>query len=1814
MKKFMALILTLVLISGMVPMLNFGVEKAYAAGTAPTGAGTEEDPYQIVSEGNLVWLSDQVASNNTFLGKCFVQKNDITLAQEWSPIGDFNLGNNGFSGTYDGDMHFINNLIINVTALSSNPGLCIGLFGSCDKATIKNVRIFQGNIKVKKGFQQNFVGGICGYAQDSNIMNCSFNGSITNENTNTTTDSDGQTGFTGGIVGMYSNCGGTGIISGCYNEGMITGSGGSTRGGPVVGGIAGMVSGVTILNCYNTGAITNTGVPANDCAAGGILGRGGSMDGMGDTVSKLVNCYNSGTVHMTYDGLSTAYIGGNIGWNMDTNCANLGITNTACYYLGGTAIVSGSGIVTNTYDGMSKTDIEMKTTDTFSSWDTSIWNIQSGQYPTLKAFVVPTNHPPTAKSTVPTQAITETGTASFNAADIAEDADSGDTLTIASIETVPAAATATATLNSGTVTVTGVAAGTTSVMVKVSDGKTTVDVNVPITVTADVNQAPTDIALSASTMDENAGNNAVVGTLSSTDPDEGDTFTYTLVTGTGDTDNASFNISGNTLCITNSPDCETKSSYTVRVCTTDQGGLTYEKTFIITVNNVNETPTITVPATISVTENVGSALTGISFADVDAGSGIVTTTMDVGSGTLSATAGAGVTVSGSGTASMTLSGTISDINAFIAASKVSFTTALNATVSVTLTVGMNDGGNTGSGGAKTASSPVTLTVTPVNHAPTLSTTASNPTFTENGNAVYLFSGTSMINEGGQNLTNLTLTVNNLADGSNEILKLDGSAVALTDGNNGSTATNGMTYSVSVAGSTATVTVSKTDGISSNAMQTLVFSMKYQNASENPNTASGRTVTLTSLTDNGGTSNGGVDTSTLSCASMVTVVAVNDAPVVITSGTTTPFNKTTGVTAIPVVIDSGITVSDVDNATLSSGMVSLTGNFHSGEDILAFVNDGSTMGNISASYDASTGVLMLNSSGATATVAQWQSALRAVTYTNSSDSPNTSNRTISFLINDGAADSSVTTKTVSVSNIAVVPGAPTGVTATAGDASVTVSFTEPASNGGAAITEYIVTSSGGQTATGGTSPITITGLTNGSAYTFTVKASNSVGTSSPSSVSNSVTPRALQTINFPKPNAQDFGTTPTLSASATSGLTVTFTSDDTDVCDISSGGVLTFKKTGTARITAHQEGNNSYLPATAVTQEFQVNTVVPSAPTIGTVTAGNRQATVSFTAPASNGGSTITGYTVMSSPGGITATGTTSPIIVPGLTNGTAYTFIVKAMNSAGISSSSAISNSITPTVNSTISSTNANFDKKTSAQADITITMILNGNTLNSIKNGINPLILGRDYTVSGSVVTISKAYLASQATGVVTLTWNFNVGGTQTLAITVSDSTPSNNSGGSGGSSGGSGSSSSTTTTSTQGASVIVNGENQTAGNSTISTVSGQTVTTVDVDTAKMEKVLEAKGDHATVTIPVTTNSDVAIAGLTGQMIKNMEEKKATLEVKTGSASYTLPASEIDIDSVSKQLGQNVGLSDINVQIKIAEPSAASVKVVENSAKTGDFTIMVPAVEFSISSTYSGKTVDVSKFNSYVERTVAIPDGIDPTKITTGIVVSSDGKVRHVPTQVIKLDGKYYAKINSLTNSTYTVVWHPITFADVANHWARDAVNNMGSRMVVTGVGNDNYNPNNDITRAEFAAILVRALGLEAGTGENKFSDVKGANWFSGYVETASKYGIINGYNETTFAPNDKITREQAMTMISRAMKITKLEPKLADSEISVLLAGYTDVTNATSYAKPSIASCLKTGVVSGNSSTTLAPKSNITRAEVAVIVERLLKKSELI
>lgn len=264
----------------------------------------------------------------------------------------------------------------------------------------------------------------------------------------------------------------------------------------------------------------------------------------------------------------------------------------------------------------------------------------------------------------------------------------------------------------------------------------------------------------------------------------------------------------------------------------------------------------------------------------------------------------------------------------------------------TVSVTVSDGA-----GGTSNSAAISVSVAGVNNAPTLSTTGGTPTYTENGAAVDLFSGVSISTvESSQTIVQLTLTVSNLADGSSEILRADGTDITLTNGTSGTsgtTAGNTLSYSVSVTGSIAAVTLSKAGGMSTATATTVVDGLSYRNSSDAPTTAS-RVATLTGITDSGGTGNGGLDTTILSIAATIGISAINDAPAITAPGSISVTEDVT--TAL-----TGISFSDVD---AGSSSVTITLSVGSGS-IVAAGGGGVTVGGTTSALTLTGSIANIN---------------------------------------------------------------------------------------------------------------------------------------------------------------------------------------------------------------------------------------------------------------------------------------------------------------------------------------------------------------------------------------------------------------------------------------------------------------------------------------------------------------------------------------------------------------------------------------------------------------------------------------------------------------------------------------------------------------------------------------------------------------------------------------------------------------------------------------------------------------------------------------
>jgi hypothetical protein len=276
-----------------------------------------------------------------------------------------------------------------------------------------------------------------------------------------------------------------------------------------------------------------------------------------------------------------------------------------------------------------------------------------------------------------------------------------------------------------------------------------------------------------------------------------------------------------------------------------------------------------------------------------------------------------------------------------------------------------------------------------------------------------------------------------------------------------------------------------------------------------------------------------------------------------------------------------------------------------------------------------------------------------------------------------------------------PGKPANLVAVAGNTTVGLTWTAPASTGGSSVTGYTVTETehglGVVTCSmSGATSCTVSGLANGTEYTFTVHASNSVGPGPESDPSNKVTPHVPTVPGKPTAVTAAAGNASALvswtapadnGGSAITGYAVT-SSPDGKTCTTS--GILSCTVSGLTNGTSYTftvTATNGVGPGPASDPSAPVTPAnLPGKPTAVTATAGNASAVVSWTAPADNGGSAITGYTVKSSPGSKTCTWTSGPLscTVSALTNGQAYTFTVTATNGAGTGSASDPSSAVTP--------------------------------------------------------------------------------------------------------------------------------------------------------------------------------------------------------------------------------------------------------------------------------------------------------------------------------------------------------------------------------------------------------------------------------------------------------------------------------------------------------------------------------------------------------
>ncbi|WP_410771458.1 S-layer homology domain-containing protein [Fontibacillus sp. BL9] len=389
-----------------------------------------------------------------------------------------------------------------------------------------------------------------------------------------------------------------------------------------------------------------------------------------------------------------------------------------------------------------------------------------------------------------------------------------------------------------------------------------------------------------------------------------------------------------------------------------------------------------------------------------------------------------------------------------------------------------------------------------------------------------------------------------------------------------------------------------------------------------------------------------------------------------------------------------------------------------------------------------------------------------------------------------------------------------------------------------------------------------------------------------------------------------------------------------------------------------------------------------------------------------------------------------------------------------------------------------------------------------------------------------------------------------------------------------------------------------------------GKSILTLTVHADKLKKRLEELGKQPNLVFPALEEADQAAVLLDGNSIRYLMDSQAVLLFHTTKGSYKLRADQLELNQGSGKVGN---MADLSYRLEISGSSSDSISKLEKIAEQQGFALIGLPLDFSIRVQAGDKSKESDAFASYVESTLTIPANIDPRTVTTAVRIDKGGRIRHVPTFVTSRDGNNVAIVNSLSNGSYVLISNEKSFADMAGHWAEAAVNDLGSRMIVTGTDDKRFAPDRSVTRAEFTAILARAVSLAGKEARNNFNDVSVSDWFYDDIRDAFVYGIVSGYQDGSFRPERSITRQEAMVMIARAMELAGIE-----ATDKVDNQGMTSSEQAGGEASPwaieAVEAIAEAGLVQGDNTGDLALNREITRAETAVIVSRMLIKAGVI
>lgn len=355
--------------------------------------------------------------------------------------------------------------------------------------------------------------------------------------------------------------------------------------------------------------------------------------------------------------------------------------------------------------------------------------------------------------------------------------------------------------------------------------------------------------------------------------------------------------------------------------------------------------------------------------------------------------------------------------------------------------------------------------------------------------------------------------------------------------------------------------------------------------------------------------------------------------------------------------------------------------------------------------------------------------------------------------------------------------------------------------------------------------------------------------------------------------------------------------------------------------------------------------------------------------------------------------------------------------------------------------------------------------------------------------------------------------------------------------------------------------------------------------------QIAEKADGTATVKLPEDVTEVVLPSGVYGKLIK-------PVTFETGDLSVTIPA------EVFGQLQSLVpGASGGSITLKLMPIAPADIKgLLAQSGKQTEHTEINAAgqgYEFKLSiRNGAGEEAELSQFSKPVK--IRLKGDAGSIARHTGIYyLSEDGALEYAGGEWS--EGEWTAQVEHF--SMYAVLEITKRFDDVPeSYWAYEAIGELAAKQMLLGVTDSAFEPGREMSRAEFAALLARALKLKGRT-EHSFADVAADAWYGDELSAAYAAGIIRGRSETRFAPESLITRQEMAVMLVRAYAYLTGGDAATGKELA-----YADADEAAEWAVPSIGSATRLGLLNGRSRSLFEPGSFMTRAEAAQAVSRLI------